>query len=43
MQKKSIRAVLAVVSVLFVCNLSMFAQVSQSPRRRRFGCRRTTA
>jgi Spy/CpxP family protein refolding chaperone len=31
MQKKRIQAVLAVVSVLFVCNVSMFAQVSQEP------------
>jgi hypothetical protein len=31
MQKKSIKGVLAVVSVLFVCNISMFAQVSQRP------------
>ena len=31
MQKKSIKAVLVVVSVLFVCNVSMFAQVSQKP------------
>jgi len=31
MQKKSIKAVLVVVSVLFVCNASIFAQVSQTP------------
>jgi Spy/CpxP family protein refolding chaperone len=31
MQKKSVKAVLVVVSVLFVCNVSMFAQVSQKP------------
>ena len=31
MEKKSIRAVLVVVSVLFICNVSMFAQVSQKP------------
>lgn len=31
MQKKSIKAVLVVVSVLFVCNISMFAQVSERP------------
>jgi Spy/CpxP family protein refolding chaperone len=31
MQKKSINAVLIVISVLFVCNVSMFAQVSQEP------------
>ncbi len=31
MQKKSIRAVLVVVSVLFMCNVSMFAQVTQKP------------
>jgi hypothetical protein len=31
MQKKSIQAVLVVVSVLFVCNVSMFAQVPQEP------------
>jgi hypothetical protein len=29
MQKKSINALLVVLSVLFVCNVSMFAQVSQ--------------
>ena len=31
MQKKSIRAVLVVVTVLFMCNVSTFAQVSQKP------------
>jgi Spy/CpxP family protein refolding chaperone len=31
MQQKSIKAVLVVVSVLLVCNVSMFAQVSQTP------------
>ncbi len=31
MQKKSVEAVLVVVSVLFVWNVSMFAQVSQEP------------
>jgi len=31
MQNKSIKAVLVVVSVLFACNVSMFAQVSQKP------------
>jgi hypothetical protein len=31
MQKKSINAVLVVATVLFVCNLSMFAQASQEP------------
>jgi len=31
MQQKSIKAVLVVVSVLLVCNVSMFAQVSQAP------------
>jgi hypothetical protein len=31
MLKKSIKAVLVVLSVLFVCNVSMFAQVSQKP------------
>jgi hypothetical protein len=31
MQKKSIQAVLVVVSVLFVCNVSMFAQAPQEP------------
>ena len=31
MQKKSINALLVVLSVLFVCNVSMFAQVSQEP------------
>src|SRR5271155_3666191 len=31
MQKKSIKAVLVVVSVLFVCNVSIFAQVPQAP------------
>jgi len=31
MQKKSIQAVLVVVSVLFVLNVSMFPQVSQKP------------
>jgi len=31
MQKKSIKGVLVVVCVLFVCNVSMFAQVSQEP------------
>jgi len=30
MQNKSINALLAVLGVLFVCNVSMFAQVSQS-------------
>jgi len=29
MQKKSINVLLVVLSVLFVCNVSMFAQVSQ--------------
>ena len=29
MQRKSIKAVLVVVSVLFVCNVSMFAQAAQ--------------
>ena len=29
MQRKSIKAVLVVVSVLFVCNISMFAQAAQ--------------
>jgi Spy/CpxP family protein refolding chaperone len=31
MQKKSIPAVLVIVSVLFACNVSMFAQASQKP------------
>ncbi len=31
MRKKSIQAVLIAVSVLFVCNVSMFAQASQKP------------
>ncbi|HEY6302804.1 MAG TPA: hypothetical protein VIX14_07025 [Terriglobales bacterium] len=31
MQTKSIKAVLVVVSVLFVCNVLMFAQASQKP------------
>ena len=31
MQQKSIKTVLVVVGVLFVCNVSMFAQVSQTP------------
>jgi Spy/CpxP family protein refolding chaperone len=31
MQKKTIKAVLIVITVLFVCNVSMFAQVSQKP------------
>jgi len=31
MQKKSIKAILFVVGVLFVCHVSMFAQVSQKP------------
>jgi len=31
MQKNGIKAVLVVVSVLFVCNLSMFAQASPKP------------
>ncbi len=31
MQKKSVEAVLVVVSVLFVCSVSMFAQVPQEP------------
>jgi hypothetical protein len=30
MQKKSVKAALVAVSVLFVCNVSMFAQVSQT-------------
>ena len=32
MQKKSIQAVLVVVVLLFMCNVSMFAQESQKPR-----------
>jgi Spy/CpxP family protein refolding chaperone len=31
MQKNSIKAVLVVISVMFVCNVSMLAQVSQKP------------
>src|ERR1700730_9598893 len=31
MQKKSIKAVLVVLRIVFVCNVSMFAQVSQKP------------
>jgi len=31
MQKKSTKAILVVISVLFVCNVSMFAQGSQKP------------
>jgi len=31
MQKKSIKAAVVVVTVLFVCNVSMFAQASQKP------------
>ena len=31
MQKKSLNAVLAVVSVMFACNVWMFAQASQNP------------
>src|ERR1700730_9724970 len=31
MQKKSIKAVLVVLGIVFVCNVSMFAQVSQKP------------
>jgi Spy/CpxP family protein refolding chaperone len=31
MQKKSINVLLVVLSVLFVCNVSMFAQMSQKP------------
>src|SRR5208282_826779 len=31
MQKKSIKAVVVVVIVLFMCNVSMFAQASQKP------------
>jgi Spy/CpxP family protein refolding chaperone len=31
MQKKNIQAALVVVSILFVCNVSMFAQLSQKP------------
>jgi hypothetical protein len=31
MQKKSIKRVLAIISLLFLCNVSIFAQMSQKP------------